>query len=214
MRVILAEDSALLRQGLARLMEDHGITVVAQRGDAEGLVELVATTAPDVVVLDIRMPPTHTDEGLRAARAIRLGRPGTGVLLLSQYVETGSVLEELTNDGQGVGYLLKERVTDARELFDALRRVACGECVIDPEVVARLMRRPRPDRVLDTLTPREREVLALMAEGRSNDGISACLHIAAKTLETHVRSIFTKLHLEPDPGEHRRVRAVLAYLQA
>ncbi|MFV0131518.1 response regulator [Streptomyces sp. HMX112] len=213
MRVILAEDSVLLRQGLARLMEDSGITVVAQRGDAEGLVELVVADQPDVVVLDIRMPPTHTDEGLRAARAIRLRRPGTGVLLLSQYVETGSVLEELTRDGRGVGYLLKERVADAEELFDALQRVARGECVIDPEVVARLMRRPRPAGVLEALTPREREVLALMAEGRSNEGISGCLRIGAKTLESHIRSIFTKLRLEPDPGEHRRVRAVLAYLR-
>ncbi|MEV7424867.1 MULTISPECIES: response regulator transcription factor [unclassified Streptomyces] len=212
--MIVAEDSALLRQGLVRLLTDLGIVVAAEVGDGDGLLALVAAERPDVVLLDIRMPPTHTDEGIRAALAIREGFAGTGVLLLSQYVETTSAVQAMARDCRGFGYLLKDRVADAGELSDALQRVAAGETVMDPEVVARLMGRRRATNELDALTPREREVLALMAEGRSNEAITERLRISGKTLETHVRNVFTKLLLEPDLGYHRRVLAVLAHLRA
>ncbi|GHF06895.1 DNA-binding response regulator [Streptomyces fumanus] len=213
MRVIVAEDSALLRQGLARLLDDFGIEVVAELPDAERLLELVVAQRPDAVLLDIRMPPTHTDEGLRAARAVRARCPGTGVLLLSQYVETGDPVRALARDPRGFGYLLKDRVADADELLDALRRVATGGSAVDPRIVERLMNRARPGDTLDALTPREREVLGLMAEGRSNEAIARRLRVSGKTLETHVRSVFGKLCLEPTPDDHRRVLAVLAWLR-
>jgi DNA-binding NarL/FixJ family response regulator len=211
-RVIVVEDSALLRQGMTRLLEDLGIRVVAQASDAGNLLDLVAAERPDVVMLDIRMPPTHTDEGIRAAVAVRQHHPGTGVLLLSQYIETGGPVQAMARDGRGFGYLLKERITDAETLHDALKRVGQGESVLDPAVVDRLMGRRRADNALDGLTDRERQVLSLMAEGRSNEAIATYLHISPKTLETHIRSVFTKLCLEPDLNVHRRVLAVLTWL--
>ncbi|WP_306298031.1 MULTISPECIES: response regulator transcription factor [unclassified Streptomyces] len=214
MRVIVAEDSVLLREGLVRLLTEAGVEVVGQAGDCEGLPHLVADRAPDVVLLDIRMPPTHTDEGIRAATALREGFPHVGVLLLSQYVETGSAVRALAASPRGFGYLMKDRLADVAELRDALARVAAGESVIDPQVVARLLGRRRTHSRLDSLTRREREVLAVMAEGHSNEAITRFLDISGKTLETHIRSIFTKLGLEPDLGYHRRVQAVVTYLRA
>jgi DNA-binding NarL/FixJ family response regulator len=212
-RVIIAEDSMILREGLARLLEDAGTAVVGRTDNAEDLLALVDALRPDAAVVDIRLPPTHTDEGLRAARRIRERHPSVGVLILSQYVETGSALEVMAENPQGFGYLLKDRVADVGELTDALKRVAVGESVMDPQVVARMLNRRRTAGTLDELTSREREVLALMAEGRSNEAITRRLGVGAKTVETHVRNIFTKLQLEPRLADHRRVLAVLAYLQ-
>jgi DNA-binding NarL/FixJ family response regulator len=212
--VILAEDSVILREGLAHLLADAGVDVVGQTGDAEGLLELAGALRPDAVVVDIRVPPTHTDEGLRAAREIHERHPGVGILILSQYIETGGAVEVIMRDPQGCGYLLKDRVADIGELTDALKRVAAGESVIDPEVVARLISRRRVANALDELTARELEVLALMAEGRSNEAITRRLGVGGKTTETHVRNIFTKLQLEQSLADHRRVLAVLAYLRA
>ncbi|MFV0131734.1 LuxR C-terminal-related transcriptional regulator [Streptomyces sp. HMX87] len=212
--MIVAEDSVLLREGLVRLLTDAGIEVAAQTGDCAGLPALVAHHAPDVVLLDIRLPPTHTDEGIAAATELRARFPAVGVLLLSQYVETGGAVRALAASPRGFGYLLKDRIADVGELHDALERVAAGESVIDPQVVARLLDRRRPDSPLDGLTRREREVLAAMAEGRSNDAITRILDISGKTLETHIRSIFTKLGLEPGLAYHRRVQAVVTYLRA
>ncbi|MFH8733483.1 MULTISPECIES: response regulator transcription factor [unclassified Streptomyces] len=214
MRVIVAEDSALLRQGIVRLLSDEGFEVSAECSDTGPLLALVAEHRPDAVLLDIRMPPTHTDEGLIAAAAIRAAHPGTGVLLLSQYVETTDTVRALAEQPEGFGYLLKERVADIDELGGALKRVASGETVLDPLVVAKLMNTPRPRSLLDDLTGRERDVLALMAEGHSNEAIAQRLVIGGKTVETHVRNIFGKLRLEQDLLEHRRVRAVLTYLRA
>ncbi|MFE5025788.1 response regulator [Streptomyces sp. NPDC056656] len=214
MRVIVAEDSALLRQGIVRLLSDEGFEVSAECSDTGPLLALVAEHRPDAVLLDIRMPPTHTDEGLIAAAAIRAAHPGTGVLLLSQYVETTDTVRALAEQPEGFGYLLKERVADIDELGGALKRVASGETVLDPLVVAKLMNTPRPTSPLDHLTGRERDVLALMAEGHSNEAIAQRLVIGGKTVETHVRNIFGKLRLEQDLLEHRRVRAVLTYLRA
>ncbi|MEK0099445.1 response regulator [Streptomyces sp. NPDC056002] len=214
MRVIVAEDSALLRQGIVRLLSDEGFEVSAECSDTGPLLALVAEHRPDAVLLDIRMPPTHTDEGLVAAAAIRAAHPGTGVLLLSQYVETTDTVRALAEQPEGFGYLLKERVADIDELGGALKRVASGETVLDPLVVAKLMNTPRPTSPLDELTGRERDVLALMAEGHSNEAIAQRLVIGGKTVETHVRNIFGKLRLEQDLLEHRRVRAVLTYLRA
>ncbi|MFJ4717319.1 response regulator [Streptomyces sp. NPDC088785] len=211
--MIVAEDSALLRQGIVRLLTDEGIEVAAACGDTGPLLALVAEHRPDAVLLDIRMPPTHTDEGLLAAAAIRAEHPGTGVLLLSQYVETTSTVQALAQQPEGFGYLLKERVADIDELGGALKRVAAGGTVLDPLVVSRLMEAPRLPGPLDDLTGRERDVLALMAEGRSNEAIARKLVIGGKTVETHVRNIFGKLRLEPDLREHRRVMAVLTYLR-
>ncbi|MBQ0985805.1 response regulator transcription factor [Streptomyces sp. F63] len=213
MRVIIAEDSVILREGLARLLGEAGLTVTGLAGDAEDLLPLVAAQRPHAVVVDIRMPPTHTDEGLRAAREIRERHPGTGVLVLSQYIETGPALDALARNPKGFGYLLKDRVADIGRLTDALGRVARGESVMDPLVVERLFRRRRVGGGLDDLTGREREVLALMAEGRSNEAITQSLGVGAKTVETHVRNVFTKLRLEPSQTDHRRVLAVLAYLR-
>ena len=214
MRVIVAEDSALLRQGIVRLLSDEGFEVIAECSDTGPLPALVAEHRPDAVLLDIRMPPTHTDEGLVAAARIRAAHPGTGVLLLSQYVETTDTVRALAQHPEGFGYLLKERVADIDELGGALKRVAAGETVLDPLVVARLMDTPRASGPLDELTGRERDVLALMAEGHSNEAIAQRLVIGGKTVETHVRNIFGKLRLEQDLLEHRRVRAVLTYLRA
>ncbi|MGW6400662.1 response regulator [Streptomyces sp. NBC_01445] len=212
--MIVAEDSALLRQGIVRLLSDEGFEVSAECSDTGPLLALVAEHRPDAVLLDIRMPPTHTDEGLIAAAAIRAAHPGTGVLLLSQYVETTDTVRALAEQPEGFGYLLKERVADIDELGGALKRVASGETVLDPLVVAKLMNTPRPRSLLDDLTGRERDVLALMAEGHSNEAIAQRLVIGGKTVETHVRNIFGKLRLEQDLLEHRRVRAVLTYLRA
>jgi len=213
-RVVLADDSILLREGLARLLAEAGFEVVGQCGTAEALLELVREARPDVAVVDIRMPPTHTDEGLVAADAIRAEHAGrVGVLVLSQYVETDFALRLITEGEGGVGYLLKDRVADIGDFSDAVRRVARGGSVIDPEVVALLVNRRRARGPLDELTDREREVLALMAEGRSNQAICDRLFVTPKTVETHIASIFSKLELLPAPDDHRRVLAVLAYLR-
>jgi DNA-binding NarL/FixJ family response regulator len=209
-RVVIAEDAVLLREGLARLLVDGGLEVVATVEDAIGLVTAVERERPDVCVVDVRMPPTHTDEGLRAAIEIRARWPGTAVLVLSQYVEERYATELLSCDTRGVGYLLKDRVADVREFLDALRRVADGGTALDPEVVAQLLARSR--RPHDQLTPREGEVLALMAEGRSNAGIAERLVVSEGAVEKHVSNIFAKLELAPAGSDHRRVLAVLAYL--
>ncbi|QKW31382.1 response regulator transcription factor [Streptomyces seoulensis] len=212
--MIVAEDSVLLRMGLVRLLEERGIDVVAETGTARGLLELVEAKRPDAVLLDVRMPPTYTDEGVRAAEAVLARRSGTGVLLLTQYVETSAAVQVLARSPEGFGYLLKDRVADPDELCTALKRVAAGESALDPDIVVRLLRRRRTQGALDQLTDREGQVLALMAEGWSNDEISRRLRVGAKTLETHIRSVFTKLGLEPDAGANRRVLAVLRYLRA
>ncbi|WCN05174.1 response regulator transcription factor [Streptomyces sp. M92] len=214
MRVIVADDSLLLREGLVRLLREAGLGVVGQAGNPDDLVALVADARPDVALVDIRMPPTHTDEGVRAAARIRARFPDVGVLLLSQYVDTSGVVRALSREPESFGYLLKDRIADLDELTEAVKRVAAGEPFIDPEVVQRLLGRRRTADALETLTRREREVLALMAEGRSNESITQRLGVGDKTVETHVRNIFIKLGLEPDPEGHRRVLAVLAYLQA
>jgi DNA-binding NarL/FixJ family response regulator/class 3 adenylate cyclase len=214
MRVVLADDSILLREGVARLLSDGGFTVVAQAGDAEELLVAVRADPPDVVITDIRMPPTHTDEGLRAAHEIRSEYPGVGVLVLSQYVETDYAMQLVSEGAAGLGYLLKDRVANIQEFTDAVRRVAAGGSVIDPEVVTRLVGRARQASPLDALSDREKEVLALMAEGRSNQAISEGLFVSEKTVEGHVRSIFTKLDLLPTADDHRRVLAVLTFLRA
>jgi DNA-binding NarL/FixJ family response regulator len=212
-RVVVAEDSKLLRQGLVRLLEDAGVSVVGQTDSAPQLLMLVDTLNPHAALIDIRMPPTHTDEGLRAAREIRERHPAIGVLILSQYVETSSAVQLMARNPQGFGYLLKDRIADVDELTGALKRLVAGESVIDSQVVARLLGRRRAASALDDLTERERQVLALMAERRSNEAIIQRLGVGGKTVETHVRHIFTKLHLEPSLTDHRRVLAVLAYLQ-
>lgn len=214
MRLVLADDSVLLREGLSRLLREAGFDVVGTAGDGEGAVRLVKDLRPDVAVLDIRMPPSHTDEGLRAAHQIRLLYPGVGVLVLSQYVDTGYVVTLMSDGANGVGYLLKDRVSDLAELVDAVRRVGSGGCVVDPEVVTRLMERRRQPGELESLTDRERKVLELMAQGRSNHAIAERLFLSEKTVETHVRSIFTKLDLIPSGDDHRRVLAVLRHMRS
>ena len=212
LRVIIAEDSALIREGLARLIVDSGGVVVAKVGDGPSFVDAVVRHRPDVSGVDVRMPPTQRDEGLRAAIEARRLVPGTPVLVLSQYVERQYATELLADGGGGVGYLLKDRVADIREFMDALRRVAGGGTALDPEVVSQLMvRRQRDDR-LDALTPREREVLGAMAEGRTNMGIAALLGISEGATEKHISNIFGKLELPDSENDHRRVLAVLAYL--
>lgn len=213
MRVVIAEDSVLLRAGLARLLADAGLEVVGEAGDATELLRMVALREPQVALVDVRMPPTNTDEGLVAARAIRERHPGCGVLVLSQYLEEGYAMDLLGDDARGLGYLLKDRVMDVERLVDAVRRVGEGGSVLDPEVVSRLLGRRRRDDPLDRLTPREREVLELMAEGRSNRGIAEHLVVTERAVEKHVTAIFGKLTLPAAPEDHRRVLAVLAYLR-
>ena len=212
MRVVIAEDGVLLREGLARLLADEGHEVLATAGDALGLVEAVEKERPDVCIVDVRMRPTFTDEGLRGALEIRDRWPGTPVLVLSQYVEERYATELLAGDSAAVGYLLKQRVADVRDFLDALERVANGGTALDPEVVAQLMARARRH-PHDELTPREREVLSLMAEGLSNAGIAKQLVVTEGAVEKHVTSIFQKLRLEPAETDHRRVLAVLRYLE-
>jgi len=212
-RVVIADDETLLREGLARLLVDAGFDVVGKAGTAEELLRRVELTRPDVAIVDIRMPPTHTDEGLVAAREIRAGHPSVGVLVLSHYVESHYAMRLLEEHPEGSGYLLKERVSDLAVLVDALERIGQGECVLDPTIVTRLMRRPR-ESPLGELTPRELEVLGLMAEGRSNDSICKQLFLSPKTVETHVRHILLKLGIGETAEYHRRVLAVLAYLRS
>jgi len=212
-RVVIADDSLLLREGVSRLLAEAGIEVVGQVGDAEQLLREVADKQPDVAIVDIRMPPTHTDEGLRAARELRSRHPRLGVLVLSQYVRPSYALELLADDASGVGYLLKDRVSDVHELSDAVHRVGGGGSVLDPSVVAQLVdRRRKGHGEIDDLTDREREVLALMAEGRSNSAIGERLVIAERTVEKHVTNIFMKLRISATQEDHRRILAVLAYL--
>jgi DNA-binding NarL/FixJ family response regulator len=214
MRVVIAEDSALLREGLVRLLEDRGYEVAAAVGDAGSLLAAVAEHHPDVVVTDIRMPPTHTDEGLRAAAELRKLHPAVGVLVLSQYIETTYATALLAGNAGGVGYMLKDRVADAAEFAGALERVAAGGTALDPEVVTKLMRASRQIGGLGGLTPREREVLELMAEGRSNAAIAEAMVISSGAVEKHVASIFGKLGLPSSEADNRRVLAVLQYLRA
>jgi DNA-binding NarL/FixJ family response regulator len=212
MRVVIAEDAALFRVGLIRLLEDRGHEVCAAVADGDALVAAVAEHHPDVAVVDIRMPPTHTDEGLRAALVLRRDHPGTGVLVFSQYIETRYAARLLEGSAAGVGYLLKDRVADVTEFVDALARVAAGGTALDPEVVSQLLGASRHAHGLAAMTPREREVLALMAEGRSNAGSASTLVISAGAVEKHVASIFDKLGLPPSESDNRRVLAVLRYL--
>jgi DNA-binding NarL/FixJ family response regulator len=213
MRVVIADDAVLLREGLIRLVEENDCTVVAAVGDGPSLVEAIATHKPDVSIVDVRMPPTHTDEGLRAAVEARAKVPGSPVLVLSQYVEVEYADDLLADRLGAVGYLLKDRVSEVAEFMANLRRVAAGGTVLDPEVVGQLLVRRRRDDPLRNLTPREREVLGLMAEGRSNTAIARKIVVTEGAVEKHVRNIFTKLDLPPDEEQHRRVLAVLAYLQ-
>ena len=214
LRVVIAEDAALFREGLSKLIESRGHRVVAAVSDGDALLEAAGTHHPDVVVADVRMPPTHTDEGLRAAIELRRRHPGTGVLVLSQYIETRYAARLLEGDAAGVGYLLKDRVADVAEFAEALERVAAGGTALDPEVVSQLLRVSPHAGGLAELTPRERDVLALMAEGRSNTGIATALVVTPGVIEKHVASIFGKLRLPPSEADNRRVLAVLRYLRA
>jgi DNA-binding NarL/FixJ family response regulator len=213
-RVVIAEDAVLFRAGLTRLIEDHGHRVCAAVGDGDALLAAVAEHRPDVVVADIRMPPAHTDEGLRDALEIRRRYPGTGVLMLSQYIETKYTARLLEGNAAGAGYLLKERVADVAEFADALERVAAGGTALDPEVVGQLLRASRRAEGLAALTVRERQVLTMMAEGRSNAGVAETLAVTGRTVEKHVASIFDKLGLPPGEADNRRVLAVLRYLSS
>jgi DNA-binding NarL/FixJ family response regulator len=214
MRVVVADDEVLLREGLSRLLTETGFEVVGKVGDADDLLNAVRLAHPDVAIIDIKMPPTHTDEGLVAAERIRRLDPLVGVLVLSHYLESRYAMRLLQDHPERVGYLLKERVSDVAVLTDAVRRVAEGECVIDPTIGSRLMTRRRDSSPLNQLTDREREVLALMAEGHSNQGICDKLFLSPKTVEAHVSQIFLKLGLRDAPGYHRRVLAVLAFLRS
>jgi DNA-binding NarL/FixJ family response regulator len=214
MRVVIADDEVLLREGLERLLSEAGLDVVGKVGTADELRRKVELVRPDVVIVDIKMPPTHTDEGLVIAEEIRESHPDIGVLVLSHYVEPRYAMRLIEQHTGGVGYLLKERVSDVAVLVDALARVHEGECVVDPTIVARLVNRRRAPSALDELTERERDVLALIAEGRSNQGISERLYLSPKTIEAHVKHIFMKLGVDESRDDHRRVLAVLAYLRA
>jgi DNA-binding NarL/FixJ family response regulator len=213
-RVVVAEDSVLLREGIVRLLSERGFEVVGQAGDAEDLLRKVGAHKPDVVVADIRMPPDNTDDGLRAALEIRKRHPDTGVLVLSAYVEEAYAMELVSDTAAGLGYMLKDRVADVDGFIDALRRVAKGGSALDPEVVSRLLGRSRRDDPLGELTPRESEVLELMAEGRSNSAIAEQLVVTERAVEKHVTSIFGKLNLTPAAEDHRRVLAVLTFLRS
>ncbi len=212
MRIVIAEDSVLLRAGLTRLLTEEGEEIVAAVGDADSLVDAVDRHQPDLAVVDVRMPPTHTDDGLRAALEIRSRWPGVGILVLSQYVEERYASELLAGDAGGIGYLLKDRIADVGEFADAVRRVGDGGAVLDPEVVAQILARSRRRDPIDALSPREREVLGLMAEGRSNSAIARQLVVSDGAVEKHVGNIFMKLDLAPTEGDHRRVLAVLRWL--
>jgi DNA-binding NarL/FixJ family response regulator len=213
-RAVIADDELLLRQGLERLLTDGGIEVVASAGDATDLIRKTQAHRPDIVVTDVRMPPELTDDGLRAAIAIRRALPGTGVLVVSQHLAERYALQLLGNDAQGVGYLLKDRIADLDDFLDAVRTVASGGTALDPEVVARMMGRQRRENPLERLTPRERDVLSLIVEGMSNHGIAERLHVGPHAVEKHVTSIFEKLELGHDRADHRRVLAVLKVLRA
>jgi DNA-binding NarL/FixJ family response regulator len=212
-RVVIADDSVLLREGAARLLEEAGFEVVAQAGDGEDLLRKVRAHKPDVAVVDIRMPPTHVDEGLKAARIIRTELPDVGVLVLSQYVEERYAVELLGDGADGVGYLLKDRIAEIDRFVEAVQRVAEGGSVLDPEVVAHMLGRREREGPLEQLTPREREVLGLMAEGRTNRAIATELSVSERAVERHVTAIFGKLDLPAGGDDHRRVLAVLTYLQ-
>lgn len=212
MRVILADDDVLLREGVARLLADGGLDVVGQAGDGAELLDQVRRERPDVVVVDIRMPPTQTDEGLQATNQIRADHPGIGVLVLSQHLERTYAMELLSDDTEGIGYLLKQRVWDLEEFVASVRRVGQGGSVLDPQVVAELVGKPRRNDPIATLTEAERQTLALMAEGRSNTAIAEQLFVAERTVEKRVTSIFQKLDLPQSPDDHRRVLAVVTYL--
>lgn len=212
MRVMLVDDAVLLREGIASLLAQAGHVVVAQFGDAVDLVTRVGDHRPDLLVVDIRMPPTHTTEGLEAAVAVRAAHPAVGVLVLSQHIETRYALDLLSTGAAGVGYLLKDRVADVDHFLDALRRIASGDTAIDPAVVTRVVQRERRNNPIDRLSQREQEVLSLMAEGYTNTSIAGQLVLNLRTVETHVGNIFQKLDLVPEPDVHRRVQAVLTYL--
>jgi DNA-binding NarL/FixJ family response regulator len=212
MRVVLADDSILLREGVARLLAEAGLDVVAQAGDADDLLRRALAHRPDVVIADVQMPPEGTDDGLRAALELRRQRPDTGILVLSQFYEEQYALDLIGDRAEGVGYLLKERVGDVEAFIDSVRRVAAGGSALDPEIVARMLGRRRAGGPLDALSPRERDVLAAMAEGKSNRGIADSLVVTEAAIEKHVTSIFSKLGLGPTSTEHRRVMAVLTYL--
>jgi DNA-binding NarL/FixJ family response regulator len=213
MRIVIADDSVLLREGAVRLLDDAGFEVVAQAGDGEDLLRKVRAHKPDVAVVDIRMPPTHVDEGLQAAKVIRSELPSTGVLVLSQYVEERYAVELLAGGAEGVGYLLKDRIAEIDRFVEAVRRVGEGGSVLDPEVVAHMLGRREREDPLQTLTPREREVLGLMAEGRTNRAIAGELNVSERAVERHVTAIFGKLDLPAGEQDHRRVLAVLAFLR-
>ena len=213
MRIVIADDAPLIREGVAHLLMENGVEVVDQVGEAESLLASVRALRPDVALVDIRMPPTHTDEGLRAARDIRSRFPETAVVVLSQHLEPDYALQLVQEKPEKVGYLMKERVGRAQQLLDAMQRVAAGECVVDRAVVDELLARRRRVDPIEELTPREREVLALIAEGRSNQGISRTLWLSPKTVETHIRGAFAKLGIKEAPEDNRRVLAVLAYLR-
>ena len=214
MRVVVADDSVLLRQGVVRVLEDDGFEVVGQAGDAEDLLRKVGAHRPDVAVVDIRMPPNLTDDGLQAAKKIREDHPGTGVLVLSQYLEESYALDLVADSAEGVGYLLKDRVAEIERFTESVRRVGSGGSALDPEVVSHLLGRRRREDPLEVLTAREREVLGQMAEGRSNIAIAENLVVTERAVEKHVTSIFSKLDLAPTAEDHRRVLAVLTYVKA
>ena len=214
MRVVIADDETLLREGVARLLDEAGHQVVGKAATADELIRRTELARPDVAIVDIRMPPTHTDEGLVAAQAIRRAHPEVGVLVLSHHLESRYAMRLLEEHPEGSGYLLKERVSDVAVLLDALQRIHEGECVLDPTIVSRLVGRAREPGPLDELTEREKEVLSLMAEGHSNEGISRKLFLSPKTVETHVRHILGKLEIGDTPDYHRRVLAVLAHLRS
>ncbi|MFI6511064.1 LuxR C-terminal-related transcriptional regulator [Streptosporangium sp. NPDC050855] len=214
MRIVIAEDAVMLRDGLCLLLTSRGHEVAAAVGDGEALRAAVDEHRPDLAVIDVRMPPTHTDEGLRAAIEIRRAHPRVGLLVFSQYIETHYAARLLAGGAQGVGYLLKERVADVKDFLEALRRIAAGETVLDPQVVTQIMGAAKRAEALRDLTPREREVLSLMAQGRSNSAIAEALFLSYGSVEKHVTQIFTKLGLPPSDNDHRRVLAVLHYLQA